>query len=133
MMGLPGETEESIRKTMDYVFSLPIDDFNIARFTPYPGSPLYKKINQLGEFKEDWEKMDGLHFQFIPKGISEERMEKLYHAFYWTHFRRSKVLFSYFAMLWRSPDSWVRFIKNAGSFVKFALKFDRYSNAPHPD
>ncbi|MDP2874640.1 MAG: radical SAM protein, partial [Holophaga sp.] len=30
MMGLPGENEESIRRSMAYVFSLPIDDFNLA-------------------------------------------------------------------------------------------------------
>ncbi|MEW6109720.1 MAG: radical SAM protein [Nitrospirota bacterium] len=126
MMGLPGETESSIRKTMEYVFSLPVDDFNIARFTPYPGSPLYERIHELGEFDEDWEKMDGLHFQFIPKEISRERMEKLYHKFYRTHFMRPKVLFSYFTMLWRSPDSWLRFMENAGTFLKFALKFKRF-------
>ena len=36
MMGLPGESESSIQKSMDYVFSLPIDDFNLAKFTPFP-------------------------------------------------------------------------------------------------
>lgn len=126
MMGLPGETEESIRKTMKYIFSLPVDDFNISRFTPYPGSPLYEKIHELGNFEEDWGKMDGLHFQFTPKGIRKELMEKLYAEFYRSHFSRPKVLLSYFRMLWGSPDSWIRFMKNAGSFVKFALKFDRF-------
>ncbi len=42
MIGLPGETEKSIRKSMKYVFSLPIDDLNVAKFTPFPGSPIYE-------------------------------------------------------------------------------------------
>jgi radical SAM superfamily enzyme YgiQ (UPF0313 family) len=37
MIGLPGETEASIQRSMDYVFKLPIDDFNLAKFTPFPG------------------------------------------------------------------------------------------------
>ena len=49
MMGLPGESENSIQQSMDYVFSLPIDDFNLAKFTPFPGSPIYEKIHELGE------------------------------------------------------------------------------------
>ena len=36
MMGLPGESEASIRRSMEYVYSLPIDDFNLARVYPVP-------------------------------------------------------------------------------------------------
>ena len=70
MMGLPGETEESIRRSMEYVFSLPIDDFNLTKFTPFPGSPIYETIRELGDFDEDWEKMDCMHFQFVTKGMT---------------------------------------------------------------
>ena len=62
MMGLPGESEESIRRSMEYVYSLPIDDFNLAKFTPFPGSPIYENIHALGSFDEDWQKMDCMHF-----------------------------------------------------------------------
>ncbi len=48
MMGLPGETEVSIQRSKDYVFSRPIDDFNLAKFTPFPGSPIYDKIKAPG-------------------------------------------------------------------------------------
>ena len=120
MMGLPGETESSIQKSMDYVFSLPIDDFNLAKFTPFPGSPVYENIHEMGEFDEDWEKMDCMHFLFVPKGITKERMEKLFIEFYKNHFTRPKVLLGYIAMLWRSPDSWLRFLKNAVNFIRFA-------------
>ncbi len=120
MMGLPGESEASVKKSMDYVFSLPIDDFNLAKFTPFPGSPIYKNIHAMGEFKEDWQKMDCMDFIFIPHGMKKERMEELFQLFYKTHYTRPKVLLGYAAMLWRSPDSWLRFIKDFGSFWKFA-------------
>ncbi|MBP2673492.1 MAG: cobalamin B12-binding domain protein, partial [Deltaproteobacteria bacterium] len=120
MMGLPGETEESVRKSMDYVFSHPIDDFNLTKFTPFPGSPIYEKIRSLGDFDEDWEKMDCMHFLFVTKGMTRERLEALYREFHVAHYRRPKVLLGYVAMLWRSPDSWVRFARNLGTFLKFA-------------
>jgi len=125
MMGLPGETEKSIKKSMDYVFSLPIDDFNLSKFTPFPGSPVYEKIHEKGEFNEDWEKMDCMNFLFIPQGLDKARMEELFIAFYRTHFMRTKVLLGYAAMLWKSPDSWLRFIFNARNFFKFARSNDR--------
>ncbi len=120
MMGLPGESENSVRKSMDYVFSLPIDDFNLAKFTPFPGSPIYENINTLGTFEEDWEKMDCMQFLFVPHGMTKERLEELFIAFYKTHYMRPRVMLGYVAMLWRSPDSWKRFVTDLGSFLKFA-------------
>ena len=129
MMGLPGENEESIRRSMEYVYSLPIDDFNLAKFTPFPGSPIYEKIHQLGTFDEDWEKMDCMHFQFVPHGMEKERLEKLFIEFYKNHFRRNRVLWGYVTMLWKSPDSWLRFAGSAGQFLRFALSNKRYGNS----
>ncbi len=120
MMGLPGESEASIRKSMDYVFSLPIDDFNLAKFTPFPGSPLYRDIHNMGEFEEDWPRMDCMNFLFIPKGMTRERLDELFIDFYRRHFKRSRVLLGYAAMLYRSPDSWYRFLKNGLDFLRFA-------------
>ncbi len=129
MMGLPGETEESIRKSMEYVFSLPLDDFNLAKFTPFPGSPIYENIHELGTFDEDWEKMDCMQFLFVPHGMTRERLEVLFQNFYRSHFQRPKVLLGYVAMLWRSPDSWRRFVVNLGSFIKFTRVNRRYLDA----
>jgi allophanate hydrolase subunit 1 len=35
------------------------------------------------------------------------------------------VLLGYVAMLWRSPDSWKRFLLNLGDFLRFARSSDR--------
>jgi len=125
MLGLPGENEESVKRSMEYVFSLPIDDFNLAKFTPFPGSPLYEQIHELGEFDEDWEKMDCMHFQFVPHGFTRERLEELFIHFYKSHFQRPRVLLGYLAMLWKSPDSWKRFLLNLTDFVRFARSSNR--------
>jgi len=129
MMGLPGETEASIKKSMDYVFSLPLDDFNLSKFTPFPGSPLYEKISEFGNFKEDWEKMDCMHFLFIPTGMTRKRLDELFKKFYKTRFLSPHVLWGYILMLWQSPDSWLRFVKNLGDFIRFARSNVRKPNA----
>jgi hypothetical protein len=113
---------------MDYVFSLPVDDFNLAKFTPFPGSPLYERIREEGTFDEDWEKMDCMHFQFVTHGMTRERLEDLFQAFYRAHFKRAKVLLGYVAMLWRSPDSWLRFLASLPSFLRFTRTTTRFAD-----
>lgn len=129
MIGLPGESEASVKRSMDYLFSLPVDDLNLAKFTPFPGSPIYSQIKEsgssLGTFHEDWEKMDCMQFLFVPKGMTLEKLEELFTKFYKTHFTNVKVLMNYVFMIWHSPDSWIRFIKNLGDFLKFAKSNDR--------
>ena len=79
MMGVVGETEESIRKTSDFVIDLGLDDMNMSKFTPFPGAPCWDTIRAEGTFEEDWRLMNCLNFVFVPKGIeSKERLDQLY-------------------------------------------------------
>jgi magnesium-protoporphyrin IX monomethyl ester (oxidative) cyclase len=85
MMGLPGETVESIRKTSDFILSLGLDDMNVAKFTPFHGAPIWKTILEEGTLEEDWRQMNCLNFVFVPKGIaSREQLDQLYN----THVKR---------------------------------------------
>lgn len=60
IIGLPGETEESIRETIDYSKTLPLDIalFHIA--APYPGTPFYYEVVENGYFRPGtkWEEVD---------------------------------------------------------------------------
>lgn len=129
MMGLPGENEATIKNSMDYVFSLPIDDFNLAKFTPFPGSPLYERIHELGEFDENIADMDCMHFVFVPAGMKRERLEELFITFYKTHFKRPAVLWGYVTMIWKSPDSWRRFLGSLVKFIQFAKSNQRMNES----
>jgi radical SAM superfamily enzyme YgiQ (UPF0313 family) len=120
MMGLPGETEVSIRKSMNYVFKVQLDDMNVSKFTPFPGSPIYETIHRHGEFTEDWNRMDCMHFLFVPKGLTIKQLEFFFKYFYKKHFLQLRILWGYLTMLWRSPDSWRRFLRNLVLFIRFA-------------
>ncbi|MGD9331072.1 MAG: radical SAM protein [Desulfobacterales bacterium] len=98
MMGLPGETEASIRKTSDFIMSLDLDDMNMSKFTPFHGAPAWRDLQEHGSLQEDWRRMNCLNFVFLPRGISSrEALDELYNQhvkrFYsspaWRHkFRR---------------------------------------------
>ncbi len=125
MIGLPGENEQTFQNTMKYLFSLPVDDVNLAKFTPFPGSPLYQEIHRFGQFEENFEKMDCMNFVFIPEGMTRARLDQLFAKFYRRHFMRPRTLWGYLTMIWRSPDSWRRFWKYAGSYLAFARSNQR--------
>lgn len=122
MMGLPGETGESIRKSMQYVFSLPLDDFNLSKLTPFPGAPMYRDIRRHGSFEETWELMNAANFTFVPHGFTRDELEELHLDFYRRYFSRPSTLFNYASMMWKSPDSWLRFWKDLPTFLKCTRK-----------
>ena len=105
-----------------------LDDFNLSKFTPFPGSPLYEHINEYGSFKEEWEKMDCMHFQFVPDGMKKEEIETLFKNFYKKHYLQLRVLWGYMTMLWKSPNSWFRFILNLRNFIQFARSNKRQAD-----
>lgn len=123
MMGLPGETEESIDKSIKYALDIPLNDMNLTKFTPFPGSPVYKEIRRYGTFNEKWELMNCTNFVFVPNGLTHERLEERYKEFYRRHFERYHILFDYMTMIWRSPDSWVRFLLNLRGFLRIRNTF----------
>ncbi|MHB1416958.1 MAG: B12-binding domain-containing radical SAM protein [Chloroflexota bacterium] len=60
IIGLPGETEETIRQTIDFAKRLPLDLalFHIA--APYPGTPFFFEVMENGWFRPGtcWEEVD---------------------------------------------------------------------------
>ena len=125
MLGLPGETEESIRKSMDYVFSLPLDDFNLSKLTPFPGAPMYSSIHEHGSFMENWEEMNALNFVFVPKGFTKDRLEECHREFYRRYFMRPGMILNYIKLIWKSPDSWRRFWLNLPALISFTKAFNK--------
>ncbi len=79
IMGLPGDTAETIRKTSDFSLSLGLDDMNMSKFTPFPGAPVWPTVFETGTFDHDWRKMNCLNFVYVPEGMdSKETLDQLY-------------------------------------------------------
>jgi radical SAM superfamily enzyme YgiQ (UPF0313 family) len=124
MMGFPGETERSIRKTIDFACSLPLKDANVTTFTPFPGAPVAEHIHELGSFDSspaNWENMDCVRFVFVPNEIdSKETLEKYYREFIRRFYNRPYMRKVYRKMFFQSPHSYWRLIKHASVFWKYA-------------
>jgi radical SAM superfamily enzyme YgiQ (UPF0313 family) len=60
IIGLPGETTETIRQSIDFAKKLPLDFalFHVA--APYPGTPFFFQVVENGWFRPDtrWEQVD---------------------------------------------------------------------------
>ncbi len=55
MIGAPGETRDSARKTIDFAKSLPLDTIQITGVASYPGTTLYKWAKENGYLRaNDW-------------------------------------------------------------------------------
>jgi coproporphyrinogen III oxidase-like Fe-S oxidoreductase len=122
MIGLPGEDEAAIRRTIDYALSLPLEEINVTKFTPFPGAPVYKTIRDFGEFEEKWPLMNCLNFVFIPHGMNKEQLENLYNEFISRFYRRTRIHWGYTRMIWKSPHSIKTFIRNLPAILAFEMK-----------
>ncbi len=125
MMGLPGETEETIRITTDFINGLELDDMNMTKFTPFPGSPIYQNIHEEGTFEERWELMNCLNFVFVPRGIeSKARLDELYKRFLKQFYTGRNWTRKFVPLLFKSPDSAKRLFRNLPTFLAIRSEFE---------
>ena len=132
IMGLPGETESTIQVTANFLNSLKLDDMNITKFTPFPGSPIYQNIQTEGRFVEDWNLMNCLNFVFIPKGIkSKEQLNNLYNQLIKDFYTGRNWISKFGLLCFNSPHSLYRLISNLGVFLKIKNDFQPKTNHAH--
>lgn len=121
MIGFPGETEESVKKTRELALSLPLKEANLTAFTPFPGAPISQEINKYGSFECDTDKMDCMNFVFIPDGLDKIILEKNYGLFYKKFYTRFFMFWKvYPRLVFESPHSFYRLFKNLFRFLSFA-------------
>ncbi len=124
MMGLPGETEQTIRVTEDFITKLGLDDMNMTKFTPFPGSPIYQTVRDEGTFVENWELMNCMNFVFVPQGIaSKERLDDLYNQFIQRFYTGKNWTRKFVPLAFQSPDSMRRLLTNLPAFLRIKKDF----------
>jgi radical SAM superfamily enzyme YgiQ (UPF0313 family) len=107
IIGLPGETEESIRRTIDFAKQLPLDLalFHIA--APHPGTPFFFEVVENGWFRPGtrWEDVDMDRSTVLdyPQLRAEELETWARRAFWEWAFRPGPIL-TYVKMLLESPS-----------------------------
>jgi len=88
VIGLPGQTEEEIKRFPTYAKKIGLTGAAFGVATPFPGTEFYRDIAQEGLIVErDWSRYDEMHSVFKLKHLSRERLEELAtycHARFWT-------------------------------------------------
>jgi anaerobic magnesium-protoporphyrin IX monomethyl ester cyclase len=133
MVGFPGETEDSLRKTRELALKLPLDDISVMQLTPFPGTAIYSCASECGIFDRDWRKMNVISTVFTPHGFTPGDMEKarsrLLAAFYF----RPGVILKKLAEVAARPSLLPYMVQGFLAFLKVILSNNiRKKGNPHP-
>ena len=122
MLGYPGETLETIQMTKDFIRSIPMQIMNLTKFTPYPGSPIYRDLYGTNIRDDHWEKMNGMNFVWAPDGISIEELDRHYQEVLSGFYRRPKILWYYIRMTLNYPNHFLRLLRCGLGYTNAKLK-----------
>ena len=95
MIGFPGETRESINRTVELAKSLDVDDFFLSIVSPLPGTPLWDECIEKG-LLIDGASLDNVRYSLstikLPDTTPEE-LENIRYTVWKEHFelRRKKL------------------------------------------
>jgi anaerobic magnesium-protoporphyrin IX monomethyl ester cyclase len=111
IIGLPGDTRESMQRTIDFAIEVDPMIANFSMMTPYPGTKVYEEVKAHGHFlMKDWD--DYVFFDQraryemgdLTAELVEEMYRKAYRQFYW----RPK----YVIRAMQRKDFWLNFGRN---------------------
>jgi len=78
------DTESYIKKSIDFLLSIPYDAVGLTILTPLPGTALFQKLQRENRIVTyDWERYDMLHCVYQPKYLSPKKMEEIYSQALW--------------------------------------------------
>lgn len=79
ILGLDGDTEESIGKTADFCRDIGAYSLQMPILTPFPGTPLFRQLDEEERILPvGWEYFDMMHTVYRPQGISPVKLQKLF-------------------------------------------------------
>jgi hopanoid biosynthesis associated radical SAM protein HpnJ len=122
ILGLPGETEETIEETINYAKEIDPHTIQVSLAAPYPGTFLYKQATENGWFDgSDHLLTDGgnqiaqLSYPHLPASVIFDKVEEFYKRFY---FRPSKI-WSIVSEMLRDWDMMKRRLREGVEFFDF--------------
>ncbi|MBT8079625.1 MAG: B12-binding domain-containing radical SAM protein [Gammaproteobacteria bacterium] len=81
VFGLDTDTRDSFEETAQFVIDAAIDLPRFAVLTPFPGTPLFERLDREGRIlTRNWELYDGQHVVFKPLQMSVNELEKGHHG-----------------------------------------------------
>ncbi|HIJ83386.1 MAG TPA: radical SAM protein [Magnetococcales bacterium] len=78
VLGMPGETEESLKRTLSFAKTLSKYSVAFSLATPFPGTTFYRKAMSEGFKVEDWSRFDYHSIPYVPKGLTRKQLFHYY-------------------------------------------------------
>jgi hopanoid biosynthesis associated radical SAM protein HpnJ len=123
ILGLPGETPETIRETIRFACEVEPDTIQVSLAAPYPGTELYRQAQEQGWLRnEQGELVDGhgiqtaaLSYPHLSSTMIFNSLEEFYRKFYF----RPRKMFSLFSGMVRDPQVMKRRLREGAEFFRF--------------
>ena len=97
LMGIPGEGIPSMKKTLEFAKKVNPSFAHFNKFTPYPGTEIYKKLIQEGyefDFNRFYSQLDHSHSIYSPNGVSKKQLGDFVNNSYKKFYLRPRYIFS---------------------------------------
>ena len=123
MLGLPGETPEMARKTIDFAIYLDLDYAIFCLTTPYPGTALYEDFIKEGrqESKLDWGRYTCNLPIYLPEGYkNRKQLEDLHKEAYRRFYLRPGYFMRKLSRI-NSIEDIMRYIRGIKFLIKMKL------------
>jgi radical SAM superfamily enzyme YgiQ (UPF0313 family) len=130
MIGVPGETHETIRATIEFIKTIALDDFHVSYFCPMPGTALAHAAVGKGTWDPDWAKMSGWYPVFIPNGLTAADLERGHRAMFREFYFRPKIMLSHLSR-YRDPRAFLKAGRAAVQLLRYT--FSPASSGPGPE
>lgn len=127
MIGLPGDTEETIEETIRFAIELDPDVANFSMTTPFPGTILYNEVQDKGRLlMEDWDDYIFLEGKAryeldLPADVMERKWHEAHRRFYLRPRRIAKTL--------TRRSTWQQLPRLASMAVRMAMP---HNSTPKP-
>ncbi len=80
VFGSDQDEKDVFERTVDFVYENNIDLPRFTVYTPFPGTPLYQRINQEGRIiSNNWSLYDAQHVVFKPRNMSPDELQEGHH------------------------------------------------------
>src|ERR1700686_1394936 len=132
ILGLPGETRESIRTTMDFAKELDVETIQVSLAHAYPGTEMYDFAKKNGFIVGTEAMVDsGGHqvAQIEYPGLPREHVMEMVHKFYDEYYFRPKAVFRIVRKAFFNGEERKRLYKEAKSFMKLRAARNKASQA----
>lgn len=128
IIGLPGETKETIRKTIDFAKSLDCETIQVSLAHAYPGTEFYDyaKTNgfTVGQAMVDSQGHQVAHVEY--PGLPRDYAMEMVHRFYDEYYFRPKAVWRIVKKAMVNSTDRKRLFKEAVSFMKLRAQRNRY-------